>query len=130
MNGNNPNRTAGQKLKADAQKPEAGGRGANAEKLKVEMLKGQRDFGESPKPTRETRVLPVEGLLTRRDFAARCQVDVRTVERWQAEGVVPFIKVRDVVRFHWPTTIAHLLAHFTVLHDGEEQGAKAETLKR
>ena len=63
-------------------------------------------------------------LLTRRELAARCQVDVRTIERWQAEGVVPFIKVREVVRFHWPTTIAHLLAHFTVLHDGEETQGK------
>ena len=74
-----------------------------------------------PSPTWTTSA---EELLTRRELAARCQVDVRTVERWQADGVVPFIKVREVVRFHWPTTIAHLLAHFTVLHDGEETQGK------
>jgi phage terminase Nu1 subunit (DNA packaging protein) len=71
-----------------------------------------------------------DGLLTRKGVAARCQVDVRTVDRWQAEGVVPFIKVGEVVRFHWPTTVAYLLAHFTVLNNGEEEGAKAESRKQ
>ena len=58
-----------------------------------------------------------EGLLTRRQFAARCQIDLRTLDRWQAEGVVPFIKVGDIVRFHWPSAEARLLTHYTVLHE-------------
>lgn len=115
MNGNNQNRMAGPKLKANAQKPELGVLHVN--------------FPGNVVAAPLANLPSLLGLLTRRDFAARCQVDVRTVERWQAEGVVPFIKVREIVRFHWPTCEAHLLAHFTVLHDGEGQGAKAETLK-
>lgn len=115
MNGNNQNRTAGQKLNV-----QAGGNSTG--KRSGQPLPGNMPCGTVVAPL--ANVPPPMELLTRRELAARCQVDVRTIERWQAEGVVPFIKVREVVRFHWPTTIAHLLTHFTVLHDGEDTQGK------
>jgi excisionase family DNA binding protein len=37
--------------------------------------------------------------MTRKDIAKHFQVAVRTIDRWKAENVIPFIKIGDNVRF-------------------------------
>ena len=53
-------------------------------------------------------------LLTPEELAARLQINVRTVERWQSEGILPFLRLGSKVRFHWPTVVTHLTTNFTV----------------
>ena len=55
-----------------------------------------------------------EELLTAEEVAALLRVTLRTVERWQQEGVLPYLRMGHAIRFHWPTVVSHLLAHFTV----------------
>jgi excisionase family DNA binding protein len=57
-------------------------------------------------------------LLTPDEVAAVLKVTVRTVERWQQEGVLPFLRLGHAVRFYWPAVLEHLLAHCTVCHAG------------
>lgn len=106
MNGKNNERALEQKLKAETRK--------------AENPKGLGGFGATPKPTCETvaaplaKVLPHEELLTAEEVAALLRVTVRTVERWQQEGVLPYLRMGHAVRFHWPTVVSHLLANFAV----------------
>lgn len=37
-------------------------------------------------------------LLTIKEVAEKCQVSARTVQRWQDEGLISFVKVGKVVR--------------------------------
>lgn len=65
--------------------------------------------------TKGTR--PADGsdeLLTPEDMAKRLKVSERTIERWQHDGTLPFLRLGQTVRFHWPAVLAHLLEHFTV----------------
>ncbi len=54
-----------------------------------------------------------ERLLKKKEFAERCEVCVRTVERWVAENLVPYIRLpqrgsRTEVRFLWSKVLKHL----------------------
>jgi hypothetical protein len=53
-------------------------------------------------------------MLSKEELAAKLKVSVRTIENWQHEGYLPFIKVANVVMFYWPTVVAHLQTHFSV----------------
>lgn len=53
-------------------------------------------------------------MLTKEELAAKLKVAIRTIENWQHEGYLPFIKVANVVMFYWPTVLAHLQTHFSV----------------
>jgi excisionase family DNA binding protein len=53
-------------------------------------------------------------LLTPEEAARRLNVSERTIERWQHDGTLPFLRLGQTVRFHWPTVVAHLLEHFSV----------------
>ena len=64
-----------------------------------------------PPPAPEPRV---DGMLTKKDLAAKLRVTVRTIENWQRAGHLPFIKISSVVLFHWPAVLDHLNTHFAV----------------
>jgi len=55
-----------------------------------------------------------EELLTQEEIAALLRVTVRTVERWQQEGVLPYLRMGHAIRFHWPAVLNHLIANFTL----------------
>jgi excisionase family DNA binding protein len=55
-----------------------------------------------------------DALLTPEEIAARLKVGERTIERWQQDGTLPYLRLGQTVRFHWPTVVAHLLEHFLV----------------
>jgi excisionase family DNA binding protein len=70
-----------------------------------------------------------EQLLTPEDVAALLQVTVRTVERWQQEGVLVFLRMGHTIRFHWPSVVNHLLSNFMV-NKGSLRTATTQNLKR
>ena len=57
-------------------------------------------------------------MLTKRELAARLKVNVRTIERWQHQGHLPYLKVTTVILFHWPTVVKHLTENFEVAARG------------
>jgi DNA-binding XRE family transcriptional regulator len=57
-------------------------------------------------------------MLTKKELAARLKVTIRTIENWQREGFLPYIKISSVVLFHWPEIIEHLKANFKVCRRG------------
>ena len=53
-------------------------------------------------------------MLTKEELAPRLKVSVRTIEQWQHDGHLPFLKLGQVVLFYWPDVVKHLTANFTV----------------
>ncbi len=49
-----------------------------------------------------------ERLLTKQEMADRLQVDLRTVERWMAMGVLQPLRILGVVRFDWAEELERL----------------------
>ncbi|TAL05749.1 MAG: hypothetical protein EPO07_03135, partial [Verrucomicrobia bacterium] len=47
-------------------------------------------------------------MLTKEELAPRLKVSVRTVEQWQHDGHLPFIKVGQVLLFYWPAVVKAL----------------------
>ena len=66
-------------------------------------------------------------MLNRREIAKHLRVSTRTISEWQEERIIPYIKVRKIVLFHWPDVVAHLRENYSVVPKAEI--AKAETLK-
>lgn len=53
-------------------------------------------------------------FLSKKELATRLSVNLRTIERWQHDGLVPYIKVGSVVLFNWTEVLAHLNAKYRV----------------
>ncbi len=53
-------------------------------------------------------------MLTKRELAGRLRLTVKTVEKWQRQGLLPYLKVSKVVLFHWPDVVGHLKANFRI----------------
>ena len=93
------------------------------EKVKTESLKPEAG-GQRSEREWETHVTPAPNpawngyeleLLTQEEAAARLKVTVRTIARFQHDGVVPFLQLGKAVRFYWPAMVAHVLAHCMVV---------------
>jgi len=80
---------------------------ATAEQQEVidRLLNGQ---WSGPAPRREAP----DDMLTKKELAGRLKLTVRTIENWQRRGVLPFLKIRKVVLFHWPDVVERLKANF------------------
>jgi hypothetical protein len=57
-------------------------------------------------------------MLTKKELAAKLKVTVRTIENWQADGLLPYLKISSVVLFHWPDVIHRLNSNFRVCRRG------------
>ena len=57
-------------------------------------------------------------MLTKGELAAKLKVTIRTIENWQRDGFLPYIKISSVVLFHWPEVLEHLKANFKVCRRG------------
>ena len=55
-----------------------------------------------------------DGLLTKHQIALRAGVSMRTIESWMAKKLIPHIKIRKTVRFHWPDVEQALKRSFGV----------------
>ena len=53
-------------------------------------------------------------LLLQVEVAFLLKTTVRTVVRWQQDGVLPFVRMGHAVRFYWPAVLEHLIANYTV----------------
>jgi hypothetical protein len=61
---------------------------------------------------------PRDEMLNKKELAARLKITVRTIENWQAAGLLPYIKISSVVLFHWPDVLEHLKNNFRVCRRG------------
>lgn len=59
-----------------------------------------------------------DAMLTKKELAAKLKVTLRTIENWQRQGHLPFIKISSVVLFHWPDVLEHLNTYFKVHRHG------------
>jgi excisionase family DNA binding protein len=70
-------------------------------------------------PAAAKGALPASGggdeMLTRSELAAKLRVHLRTIENWQRDGYLPFIKIGNTVWFHWPDVLQHFKTHFRTL---------------
>lgn len=57
-------------------------------------------------------------MLTKRELAAKLKVTLRTIENWQREGYLPFIKISSVVLFDWAEVRESLHTNFKVCRRG------------
>ena len=49
-----------------------------------------------------------EPFITKHELARRLHIGVRTVERWQQLGLIPYIKCGRFIYFNWSAVVAHL----------------------
>lgn len=63
-------------------------------------------------------------MLTKKELMARLKVSARTIEQWQHDGHIPFLKVGSVVLFHWPAVVKQLAEKFQVNGTGAIQNEK------
>ena len=55
-----------------------------------------------------------EGLISKHEVARRLHVTVRTVERWQRRGLIPYSKCGHLVYYNWPAVLAHVHSNLCV----------------
>lgn len=53
-------------------------------------------------------------FISKKELAARLKVNVRTIERWQHDDLLPYFKVGTVVLFNWPEVVERLKTNFKV----------------
>lgn len=71
-----------------------------------------------PTPTAPCRPAPTpdvaaptsgdEPFISKHEVARRLNIGVRTVERWQQRGLIPYIKCGRFIYFNWSAIVAHL----------------------
>jgi hypothetical protein len=49
-----------------------------------------------------------DGLLSKREVAARLRISPRTLDQWMRKKRVPYLKISKSVRFHWPAVLQRL----------------------
>lgn len=52
-----------------------------------------------------------DGLLSKKEVAARLRISPRTLEVWMRKKRVPFLKIAKSVRFRWPDVLEKLSAY-------------------
>ena len=66
-------------------------------------------------------------LLLQVEVAFLLKTTVRTVVRWQQDGVLPFLRLGHAVRFYWPAVLGHLIATYTVCARRREKMGDGES---
>ena len=84
--------------------------------------RSEPDGRGAPQPERRGSE-PNERLLTQEEVAALLKVTGRTVVRWQQEGVLPYLRMGNAVRFYWPAVVNHLITNYMVC--GGQAGGSA-----
>jgi hypothetical protein len=59
-------------------------------------------------PAQLTRPVAPDALISKLELATRLRKSVRTIERWQNLGLLPFMKCGRTVYYSWPDVEAHL----------------------
>ena len=56
----------------------------------------------------------VKALLNRKQTAKAINVSLRTIDEWREKGIIPFLKIRGVVRFDIDEVMAVLRERYEV----------------
>lgn len=67
----------------------------------------------------EQQVTREDEFFTKKELAARLKVSVRTVEQWQHDGHIPYLRIDGVLLFHWPAVVKALTEKFTIRRSGQ-----------
>ena len=78
---------------------------------------------EEPKANMETNG---DEFLNKKELAARLKVSLRTVEQWQHDGHIPYLRVAGVLLFHWPAVVKALTEKFTIRRGGSATPVRAD----
>ncbi len=57
---------------------------------------------------------PPEEYITKEEVARRLKKTARTIENWQRQGYIPFVKTGHSVIYKWSDVEAHLQANFRI----------------
>ena len=76
-------------------------------------LNPNQDPNQDPRKSQTNGSEP-EGYITKEELAKRLKKTVRTVENWQAKGIVPFVKAGRSVLFKWSDVESHLQTNFRI----------------
>ncbi len=74
----------------------------------VRAKRRKRGVSATPRPSAPSILADPE------ETAAALNISRRTLENWKADGIIPFIKVGHVIRYHLPTVLAVLKDRFQV----------------
>ena len=72
----------------------------------------QRPVQSVQRPVAAVAPVPFENYMTKEEVGRAFRVPLRTVERWMWEGILPFFKVKRLVRFRWSVVQAHWTARY------------------
>ena len=72
------------------------------------------DQKSAPQDSPRSNGTEPEGYITKEEVAKRLKKTVRTIENWQARGIVPFVKAGRSVLFKWSDVEGHLQSNFRI----------------
>jgi excisionase family DNA binding protein len=78
------------------------------------MLSNQTPDPNQDRNKPQTNGTEPEGYITKEEVAKRLKKTVRTVENWQARGIIPFVKAGRSVLFKWSDVEGHLQSNFRI----------------
>ena len=67
------------------------------------------------RPTKASKVMADNELLTKAEIAKRLKKDTRTIDNWMRRGILPYYKLGRTVAFRWSDVLRHFEAHFRVI---------------
>ncbi len=70
-------------------------------------------------PNEQTSTNDDRALLKRRQLARAINVSTRTIDNWQRQKRIPYLRITNrCVRFHLPSVVAALRKQFEILEAG------------
>ena len=69
-------------------------------------------------PGQMAALTPSDEILTKAELALKLKVSTRTIETWQSDRVLPFLKISTVILFYWPDVMAHLNTNYRICPSG------------
>ena len=68
----------------------------------------------TPAPHQAETGIPVRPLINRSQLASAASVSLRTIDAWREEGIIPFFRIRGVIRFDINDVMSALRSHYEV----------------
>ena len=77
-------------------------------------------------PNHSQTGFPPEEFIDKREVGRRLRVALRTVEVWMRQGILPYYKVGNMVRFKWSEIECHLSQHCRISYAGPKSRAASD----
>lgn len=55
-----------------------------------------------------TAAAPVAEIINTEELCKRLDISERSIADWRRKNKIPFIRVDGVIRYNWPSVVAHL----------------------